>query len=437
VDLKTGQEAWSFPTGDNVCGEPAIAYGRLYFISRDGYVYCFAPAKPGEAAIPDAQDKSPNASAEEVRKLLAPELADKPRPGKDWPMWGGGPDRAGIEGLTLNPPLAEAWKFNAGGRVLTAAAIRDGRAFFGSDSGKVFAVDLQSGQKVWEFQSGAKVHCSPAIVGGTVYCGSDDGKLYALDAAGGAKKWEFECGGPVQGSPAVVAGVIVFGANDHHTYALDRKTGKKLWSFRGSYYNHQTPPAVHGDKVFAAQWIDWARALDLATGRELWKTFVPITTEALAYHRDRLYLRTPYFVMEYDPQTGKRLRMGNAPSYGYGGMAFMKNLLFMSGRGGGSATDLDGPGKEPQKIPTLDDVRLLDQKALLANVASMGTPLALGDKLAFATISGEITLTALDGKKLWSTKLGGTCHAPPAAADGVLLVGCDDGNLYAFREKAR
>jgi outer membrane protein assembly factor BamB len=362
-------------------------------------------------------------------------------------MWGGSPARDGMEGITLQPPLVPAWKFDAGGRVLTAAAIRDGRTYFGSDSGKIFALDLRSGQKAWEFQTGARVHCSPAAVGGIVYCGSDDGRFYALDAVGGAKKWEFECGGPVQASPAVSGGVVVFGANDGNTYALDRTTGKKLWNVRGSYFSHQAPPVVHGDKVFAAQWIDWARSLDLTTGKELWKTFAPITIEALACHQGKFYLRTPFHVMELDPASGKRLRLGGA-SYGWGGMSFAGGLLVTSGSSGGQGSaagatvlDLDAPGGEPSKleggkiIPTLEDVRLLAGKRLTPS--AMATPLSLGDKVCFATTSGEAILMTPDGKKLWSAKLGGTCHAPPVAADGVLVVGCDDGNVYAFREKAK
>ena len=68
---------------------------------------------------------------------------------------------------------------------------------------------------------------------------------------------------------------------------------------------------------------------------------------------------------------------------------------------------------------------------------SMGTPLALGDKICFAAVSGNVFITELDGTKRWSFKLDGTCHATPIAADGVLIVGGDDGNLYAFREMAK
>jgi outer membrane protein assembly factor BamB len=130
-------------------------------------------------------------------------------------------------------------------------------------------------------------------------------------------------------------------------------------------------------------------------------------------------------------------------------MGFAGDLLVTSGSGGGqgrsagaSALDLGAPGKEPPRnsdgkssIPTLEDVRTLERKAMAP--AAMGAPLGLSEELCFATIAGEVVLTDLAGRKLWSEKLGGTCHAPPVAADGVLVVGCDDGKVYGFREKGR
>jgi outer membrane protein assembly factor BamB len=65
----------------------------------------------------------------------------------------------------------------------------------------------------------------------------------------------------------------------------------------------------------------------------------------------------------------------------------------------------------------------------------MGTPLVVGDQVCFATVEGKVCLTEPDGKERWSYQLGGTCHATPVAADGFLVVGCDDGSLYAFRQR--
>jgi outer membrane protein assembly factor BamB len=440
VRLSTGKAAWSFGTGDNVCGEPAVAYGRLYAVSRDGRIYCFAPAKEGEPAVPEAVDKSPNAPVAEVRRLLA-EKADL---GKGWPMQGGSPERAGVSGTTLRTPLVKAWEFPTGGRVCTAAAVVGGRVFLGSDSGKILALDV-TGRRSWEFRTGAKVRCSPAVAGGVVYCGSDDGKMYALDAASGARKWAFKCGGPVRASPAVSGGVLIFGADDHRLYALDRNTGKKLWSFRATHFMHVAPPVVVGRRVLAASWLDFVRALDIETGKEIWKSYVPISVEALAHYRGKLYVRTPYYVMELNPADGRRLRLGRA-SYGYGGLAFMKSVMFQSGvsgqygTSGGTSTDLAQPGKEMRrKFKHMEGVRMLAARGLKGwpRLASMGAPLVLGETVCFATRKGELIVTKPDGTQLWKTRLGGFCHSPPVAAAGLLVVGCDDGKVYAFKERSK
>jgi len=240
----------------------------------------------------------------------------------------------------------------------------------------------------------------------------------------------------------VVAGLVLFSADDHNTYALDCRTGKKLWNFRSSYYSHVASPVVAGNQVFTAQRVDWVYGLDITTGKPQWRSYVPIAVEALALYRGKLYVRSPYYVAELDPQTGKRLRIGQA-SYGYGGIAFMDNLMFLSGvRGqygtaGATVTDLDEPGGEPKKIPTLDDVPVFEPKGLKGSfeLTSMGTPLVVGDKVCFASRAGEVILTEADGERLWSYKLESTCHASPIAAEGLLVVGCDDGKVYAFREE--
>lgn len=446
IDLKTGKSVWHFSTGNTICGEPALAYGRLFFHSRDGCVYCFAPAKDGEPTTPEAIDKSEPAPPDAVAALLAPKLADRPRPGQDWPMLGGNPDRAGLERVSLQPPLALAWKFPTGDRIVGAAAIRDGRAFVGSDSGKIYAINLTNqnalAEKAWEFATDAAVRCSPAVAGGLVYCGADDGQFYALEQDSGKKRWTFATGGPVRGAPVIVGGVVLFGANDHHLYALDRITGKKLWSFRANDYCVQTPPVVHGNTVFCAQWSELVFALDLTTGKELWRSYVPISVEALAYYRDRLWVRNLHYLIELDPATGKRLRLGDA-SWGWGGMAFLKNKLFVSGiqsqygKSGATVTDLDDAGKEIMKFPTLEGVNRIPSKYFgnYTQLAAMGTPLVAGDLICFASVSGKLCLTDPDGKERWLFQLAGACHATPVAADGYLVVGCDDGNLYAFHSK--
>ena len=66
----------------------------------------------------------------------------------------------------------------------------------------------------------ARVDSSPAIAGGRAYIGSNDGKLYVLDVATGKSVFEFEAGGPLSASPAVAAGRLVIGSQDGKLFCL-------------------------------------------------------------------------------------------------------------------------------------------------------------------------------------------------------------------------
>ncbi|MGE3803225.1 MAG: PQQ-binding-like beta-propeller repeat protein [Gemmataceae bacterium] len=445
IDLETGKSVWHCVTGNNACGDPALAYGKLYLNSRDGRVYCYAPVKEGERALPDTVDKTANAPAESVRGLLAKPVAP-PRPGKDWPLERGSAERVGLPEARLKLPLEKAWTLDTGGRIVSSPVAASGKTYVGSLSGKIVCADLATGKRDWEFKTAGEVKASPAVVDGVVYCGSDDGHMYALDAGSGKKRWAYPCGGPVQCSPAVAGGVLFFGANDFHFYALDRASGKKLWSFKTEHPFVLTTPIVKGDTVYCAQWVDWLYALDAATGQPRWRDCVPISIESLHFHKDRLYVRSARQIAEYDPATGKRLRLADAV-YGYNGLAFLDDLIFTTGTGGAQVVNLRDKGElsRYKDQPALRDVLVIPSKGVASGprLASMGTPVVAGDLLCFASTRGELLIVKPDlatlsartpgNQILWRGKLDSTCHSSPIVVDGYLLVGCDDGLLYAFK----
>jgi len=52
--------------------------------------------------------------------------------------------------------------------------------YFGTDNGKVYAVD-KNGSKKWEYSTGGAVMTALAIgPDGTLYAGSSDGKIYGF-----------------------------------------------------------------------------------------------------------------------------------------------------------------------------------------------------------------------------------------------------------------
>ena len=51
---------------------------------------------------------------------------------------------------------------------------------FGGGDGKVYVLDLTTGEKVWDFESGAGFVASPAVSAGKFVIGDVDGRIYAV-----------------------------------------------------------------------------------------------------------------------------------------------------------------------------------------------------------------------------------------------------------------
>jgi outer membrane protein assembly factor BamB len=210
-------------------------------------------------------------------------------------MFRGGPAHGGVysaPGVADAPKIK--WKFKTGGAVRSSPAVAGGVAYFGSNDGYLYAVSVETGALKWRFKTGSRVASSPAVQAGAVLFESYDGNLYALDAVSGAVRWKFKTAGErrfaadgIHGaapsgetmpdpfdfylsSPAVSGGKVYFGSGDGHVYALDAASGALAWSFATGDVVHASP-AVAGGVVFVGSWDSYFYALDAATGALKWR----------------------------------------------------------------------------------------------------------------------------------------------------------------------
>jgi outer membrane protein assembly factor BamB len=82
---------------------------------------------------------------------------------------------------------------------------------------------------------------------------------------------------------AYANGKLIYNLLDDHTVAVDVKTGKEVWRTKmGNVENGETmtmSPFVVGNKVFVGNSggelgkIGWLAALDVDTGKELWRAY--------------------------------------------------------------------------------------------------------------------------------------------------------------------
>ncbi len=192
---------------------------------------------------------------------------------------------------TNRMPFRKEWVFRSPDPDLfivapkSAPAIDDLRLYFGTDSGRFWALDKKSGETIWEYRIGLRkrgnaILSSPARIGDLVCFGADDGNIYALDAETGKRRWVFMEADRVAASPCAVPAerMLLAGigtgiwSKQGSAIALDARTGKKLWEYRTPAPLHASPKhsAKHGLAVFGSE-DGSVYVLDARTGALRWK----------------------------------------------------------------------------------------------------------------------------------------------------------------------
>jgi outer membrane protein assembly factor BamB len=355
VDAGTGRRRWSRRTGGPVASTPAIADGTLYAGSYDGHFYA-VDARSGALRWRFATSGERRFEAKGLHGLL-------PR----------------------HQTIADPFDV-----YLSSPVVAQGRVYFGSGDGNVYALDARSGEPVWTFATGGVVHASPAYADGVLYVGSWDSRLYALDAATGAVRWRFQAGeDPVihnqvgfQSSPAVVDGVVYVGCRDAKLYAIDAATGRELWRYDNAGSWVITSPAVaRGRVVFATSDSSRYLVVDAKSGREL------------AAQQGRAY-------------------MFSSPAIA--GSVVLIGVL----NGTLEARDFDG-GELLWSFATEASKR--NDGWVLTADGAFNAPLLYGSSWREAPLAATLRQFAV-----------GSIFSSPLVVDGVVYVGSSDGNLYAI-----
>ena len=170
------------------------------------------------------------------------------------------------------PRLCVKWAFAMPGRgVRGQPAVAGGRVFVASNEGHVYALDAKSGCTLWTYAAaGASARTAisaGALPGGgfAVYFGDDKGGVHAVDAATGAALWKVKAddfrGAMITGAPTLYRDRLYVPVSSNEEMVAGFSAAYECCKFRGSIV-----------------------ALDAATGRQLWKSYV-IAEEPKAFRR--------------------------------------------------------------------------------------------------------------------------------------------------------
>ncbi|HTL55303.1 MAG TPA: PQQ-binding-like beta-propeller repeat protein [Candidatus Limnocylindrales bacterium] len=153
--------------------------------------------------------------------------------GADWPMLRGNAQHNGFVPTELKPPYKLIWAREIEGERLGTAMepiVSDGKLLVATHAGKVYALDVASGNALWCFQARGPFLQSPAVAESVVCAASTDGQLYGLEINSGKLAWRLAAGtGGLSAAPEIADGVIYIGTRSGDFLAVSVKGGRVRW----------------------------------------------------------------------------------------------------------------------------------------------------------------------------------------------------------------
>lgn len=382
----------------------------------------------GESSSADASVAATTGSLAPRRRLTGEVAAPATAP---WPQFARTAGRTGGAPAVGPQKATIRWKRRLEGPVVPGPAVgRGGVVYAASNGGVLHAIDLASGRDVWSFDGGGAYGVdlstvpalledgtvlwpgprntlfalgsagkllwketfpaqplSPAVApDGTVVVGDMTGTLEQLNPHGPgrpARDWRVDLGGRSYGSPALAPGGTAYTTTDSSLVAV--RDGRERWRFTGRSESEVSPAvAPDGTVVFGTNDSEYGIS---PQGEELWRhrngtrTFSSpiVTRDGLVYYGDN-HGR----VTALDARTGELVAR-------YVGL---------------------------EKPPGVWTAPVVDAR----------------HDVYFGTQNGHVHGFAAEAKRLFDLETGaGVASYPALASDGTLLIGSEDGTLYAMK----
>jgi outer membrane protein assembly factor BamB len=175
------------------------------------------------------------------------------------------------------------WTYGASGAVKAALAYSNGKLYFGAYGGRAYAVRASNGREVWSSSTtglslgrSGNFYSTPAVAFGRVYMGNTDGRVYSFAASSGETAWTKSTGSYVYSGPAAASvrgrGPTVFiGSYTGRFYALDARSGAERWSFQSPGRISGAVSVIGPVVYFANLGTRETHGLDTRTGKEVFR----------------------------------------------------------------------------------------------------------------------------------------------------------------------
>jgi len=356
------------------------------------------------------------------------------------------------------------WSLETDGSPVWAGIERDAKAgtlFVGNENGVVHAVS-KDGKLLWKFETGKPIRAQPTLIGTHLYVHSDSGFLYKLDAKSGKQVWRARVDNGSEpriptneektrwdryGSSVVTDGRKLFIASrDKNVYALDIGSGREIWRVKAADIMTATP-ALYKDALIFAAFDGKVQAVSAKDGSPRWAYDAKLGIAGdVVVANDRVLVGSrTYDLIALDAATGKEIWktyywfswIESPPVVRdgviYTGSSDATKVYAVNLSDGSFRWKTDVPGWAWQRTAVSNDL-------VVAGTSGVGKfPSArAGSLVAFDRATGAIRWLYLDppSEKIVADKKGWGFGASPVIANDLVYAADLNGKVYAFTTAA-
>jgi len=348
------------------------------------------------------------------------------------------------------------WKHQTSGLIYATPLISNGTVYIGSTDSVFYAIEASSGKEKWRYHSGNTIQSSAAYKSKMIFFKSGN-RLFALNARGKLRwkrvlfegeainqldPWDFH-----HSSPYVHDEIVFIGTEKGSLLGFDAVSGEQVLRCQTiSEFPIRTTPVVSGELVIYGDWNGVLYANDISTGTLAWKydtkqegtypwpnsilTTVVVAGESVYFagKSNRLY--------SLDVQTGKKNWHYSSPTDQWliGGPVVKDGIVYL--------------GSSDQKLfhaidansgaliwSTELDCRIWGNAAIKEDRIHIGSnSLYVLDKASGEILKQYEFPQVHEAKKYGEyTDRTANFHSSPILFEGMIILGSDDGNIYAIR----
>jgi outer membrane protein assembly factor BamB len=190
---------------------------------------------------------------------------------------------------------AVVWRFSIGSekrRVGISPVLADGRLFFGSHNGSVYAFEATWGKLLWKRDLHAPISASLAVIDQDLIVGTSNKQLYRLSQRSGRIRARMQLDQPLQWQAAPVDGDLIV-VTKEQVMRIDPMLKRVRWRQKGTAEWSSPRPRLHRNAVLVGNDVGELTAYDQRTGAQLWSMKLgKSAVRAIGIDQDTLYVGT-------------------------------------------------------------------------------------------------------------------------------------------------